>query len=135
MQMIQDAMFLHGNDQHRLDHTPGADIPSGRVVNINNRIGVVTSPEGLKNGKLGSVAVAGVFLMKKAAGAGVVLSPGVAVYWHIANRTAVASPGAGIIRAGLAVAHGAMVGANGDDRVAVDINAVENHPITTTTTT
>ena len=66
MSQTMQAVFVHGNDQGRVDYTPSADVVCGQVVNLgNNLIGVITSSEGIASGVLGSVATAGVFSFLK----------------------------------------------------------------------
>ncbi len=119
MAQTQEAVFYQGN-QLRLDYTPSADVAAGEIVHLgNNLVGVVTSPEGIKNGQLGSVAADGIFKVKKASGAGVTFARGAKVSWDDTNNTAVANGSASeSFKLGVAV----EAAADGDDHVKVWIN-------------
>ena len=127
--MVQtlEAVFYRGEDQNRKDYTPSGSSPAvGVIIDIGGRIGVVTSPEGLSDGVLGSVADQGVFKIKKAAGGGVTFSQGVSVFFNTSTRAAVTAAGANVIYAG--VADEACV--DGDDHVKCDINKLPSQGIT-----
>lgn len=107
-----EAIFFHGDDQRRMDYTPaGAAVVNGEVVDMGGDVGICTSPEGIANGALGSLATDGVFKLKKAEGTGVVFAQGADVFWDTVLRTAVAAAGVNIIRFGKA-AYAAVTGDN-----------------------
>ena len=127
MAQTLEAVFYRGNDQNRKDYTPSGSSPGvGVIIDIGGRIGVVTSPQGLSDGVLGSVADEGVFKIKKDAGAGVTFAQGVSVFFNTSTRKAVAAAGANIIFAG--VSDEACV--DGDDHVKTDINKLPSQGIT-----
>jgi predicted RecA/RadA family phage recombinase len=65
MSSLAEAYFLHGN-QDREDHTPVAALSANEVVLLSaSRVGICTTPDGIEAGKLGSLAVSGVFRIKK----------------------------------------------------------------------
>ena len=86
MAQTQHAKFVRGMDQERQPFTPsGSDLPSGDIVDLapglaatTGYAGVITDPEGLKDGVLGSVAITGVFSVRKLA---VVFARGDMVSW------------------------------------------------------
>lgn len=123
--MVQalEAVFFQGDDQRRIDHTPsGADVANGEVVLLSaGHAGVCTSPEGIADGALGSLATNGIFKIKKAAGGGVTFADGAKVAWDDTGNTAVPDADAnddGTI--GMAIA----AAADGDDHVLTHINKV-----------
>jgi predicted RecA/RadA family phage recombinase len=127
MAQTLEAIFYRGDNQNRKDFTPSGSSPGvGKVIDIGGRIGVVTSPQGLSDGVLGSVADEGVFKLKKAVGTGVTFAQGVSVFWDTVNLTAVAAAGANIIYAG--VSDEAAV--TGDDHVKTDVNKLPSQNIT-----
>jgi len=76
MAQPQHAVFLRGMDQQRVPFTPSGSSPvSGTIIDLSlgnlaattGFIGVVTDPQGLEDGKLGSVASDGVFKVRKLA--------------------------------------------------------------------
>ena len=112
------GIFWHGDEQARRDFTPAADVAPGAVVDLGGLIGVCTSPTGLKANKLGSVATAGVFKLRKVPADALALARGDAAYFHLVNQKLVAAPGAGIVPAGVVNA-AAVAGA---DHAEVDLN-------------
>jgi hypothetical protein len=121
MAQTLEAVFYRGNDQNRGDFTPSGSSPGvGKVIDLGGDIGIVTSPEGLTDGKLGSVAKANVFKLKKAVGGGVTFAQSSKVFWDTVNFTAVAAAGANIIYAGIAD----EPAIDGDDHVKTDINKI-----------
>lgn len=100
------AMFYRGQ-QDRCDYqNSGSAIVCGQVVDIQERIGVCTSPEGIPAsgvGSLGSLAIAGVFRLAKATGVtAAVFQRGDQVWWDTVAATAYNAPGSNRIFAGLA---------------------------------
>lgn len=122
-----EAVFYRGNDQNRKDYTPsGSSYSVGKIIDIGGRIGVVTSPEGLTDGVLGSVADEGVFKITKDDGGSVNFAQGVSVFFNTSTRTAVAAAGGSIIFVGISD----EAAANGDNHVKVDINKLPSQGIT-----
>lgn len=119
MAQTMEAVFYQGDDQRRLDYTPsGAAVVPGELVHLGNNLsGAVTSPEGIADGELGSVATAGVFKIKKD---GVdTFSRGDKVSWDDTNHQA--EPDGGInetFKLGVCVEDAAA----GDDHVKVLLN-------------
>lgn len=103
MQMTQDAIFYRGH-QDRMDYKPvGAAVVSGQVVDIGERVGICTSPEGIADGALGALAVTGVFRLKKSgAGNDQIFNKDGQVYWDTVAKTAFNAPGSNRIFVGLA---------------------------------
>jgi predicted RecA/RadA family phage recombinase len=100
------AMFYRGQ-QDRCDYqNSGSAIACGDVVDIEERIGICTSPEGITAsgvGSLGSLAIAGVFRLAKAtANVSAVFLKGDQVWWDTVAFTAYNAPGSNRIYAGLA---------------------------------
>lgn len=109
------ATFYQGY-QERIDYTPSSDVQSGDVVVIGGEVGVVTDPQGIKAGKLGSVAVTGIFdLVKDAA---TTFNVGAKVFWDTVNKKAVTTSGPNIVYAGYCQ----YAAANGDLTVKTYIN-------------
>lgn len=115
----QEALFYRGNDQDRMDYTPsGADADANTVVDLGSGLtGIVTSPEGIADGELGSVATRGTFKISKDDGGAVNFARGAKVGWDDTNKLAVAA-GTGDWDMGIAE----EAAANGDDHVKVAIN-------------
>lgn len=113
-----EAIFYRGDDQNRCDYTPGGALLNGVLVDIGERVGIVTTPGGLEASKLGSLATANVFKIKKAVGTGVVFAQGAKVYFNFSTRTAVVAPGADVKYIGLAD----EASVTGDNHVKTDIN-------------
>lgn len=122
MAQTMEAVFYQGDDQRRIDYTPsGAAVVSGELVHLgNNLAGAVTSPEGIADGELGSVATAGVFKIKKD---GVdTFARGAKVSWDDTNHQAEPNGGANeSFKLGVAVE--AAVAA--DDHVKVSLNQAQ----------
>lgn len=78
------ATFVHEGDS--IDYTPGADVATGVVVVQNGLVGITRTP--LAANALGSLAVAGVFDVAKATGAGSGIAAGKTVYWDATNSVA-----------------------------------------------
>lgn len=121
MAQTLEAVFYHGDDQKRIDHTPaGAAVAVGEIVLLSaGLVGVCTSPEGIADGVLGSLAADGFFKVKKAAGAGVTFTQGDKVAWDDTGNTAV--PDADVNDDGT-IGQAAADAADGDDHVKVWLN-------------
>ena len=118
--MTIETIFYQGDDQRRMDYTPsGAAVVNGQVVDMGGDVGICTSPEGIADGKLGSLATDGVFLLKKLIADAITFAQGADVFWDTVNRKAVTGAGAGIIRFGKA----AYAAASGDNHVKAIPNA------------
>jgi predicted RecA/RadA family phage recombinase len=113
-----ESFFYRGDDQNRTDYVPGADVANGVIVDIGDRIGIVTTPGGIASGKMGSLATANVFKIKKAVGGGVTFAKGAPVYFNTSTRTAVAAAGTNIIYVGICD----EAAVDGDNHVKTDIN-------------
>ncbi|HMP05786.1 MAG TPA: DUF2190 family protein [Lacipirellulaceae bacterium] len=73
-----------------IDYTPGADVAAGDVVVQGDLVGVAKTE--IKSGKLGALAVAGVFDFAK--NTGVAYTAGQVLYWDDAvNVVTTAAPG------------------------------------------
>lgn len=104
---VLEAMFYRGQqDRQDYDNTGGSAIAVGAVVDLGQRIGVCTSPEGIAAsgvGVLGALAISGVFRLKKAtAVAAAVFGKDAEVWWDTSAKTAYNAPGANRIFAGMA---------------------------------
>ena len=75
-----------------VDYTPGADVMFGEVVVQGELVGV--AKHDIPAGKLGVLAVTGVFDFPKAAGAGIAV--GVKVYWDEAMKLVTEDPAGGV---------------------------------------
>ena len=69
-----------------IDYTPGADVAAGEVVVQGDLIGVAKTP--IASGKLGSLAVDGVFDFPKATGVSTAIAVGQTVYWDAGDEQA-----------------------------------------------
>jgi predicted RecA/RadA family phage recombinase len=76
-----------------VDYTPGADVSAGDVVVQGELVGVAKLD--IQTGKLGALAVTGLFDFPKAAGAGTAIAAGTRVYWDEADQEAKADDEAG----------------------------------------
>lgn len=121
MAQTLEAVFYRGDDQDRMDYTPSGSSPGvGKIIDVGGLAGVVTSPEGLTDGKLGSLASKGVFKIKKAVSGGVTFAQTAKVFWDTVNLTAVAAAGANIIYLGMSD----EAAVDADDHVKTRINEV-----------
>lgn len=118
MAQALEALFYEGMDQKRRDYTPsGAAIVNGQVVDMGDGlIGVCTSPEGIADGAMGSLATADPFKFRKAVSGGVTFARGEMVAWDDVANTAVAAPGD--FNVGVCIEDAA----DGDDHVKADLN-------------
>ena len=78
------ATFVQAGDA--IDYTPGADVAAGEVVVQGDLIGVSKLP--IASGKLGSLAVDGVFDFPKATGVSTAIGAGKTVYWDVGDEEA-----------------------------------------------
>ena len=76
-----------------VDYTPGANVSAGDVVVQGDLVGVAKLD--IQTGKLGALAVTGLFDFPKAAGAGTAIAAGARVYWDVAEQVAKADSEAG----------------------------------------
>ena len=76
-----------------VDYTPGADVKSGDVVVQGELVGVAKLD--IQTGKLGALALTGLFDFPKATGAGTAIAAGTRVYWDVAEQVAKADSEAG----------------------------------------
>jgi len=86
------SKFYRGEHQDRVNHTPnGAAVVSGEILNLGNGlVGCVTSPEGIADGVLGSVATKGTFqVSKEDSGPGPTFAVGAIVGWDDTAKEAV----------------------------------------------
>ncbi len=84
-QFIQDGGYI--------DYTPGSDVVAGDVVVQGDLIGIAKGD--IATGKLGALAVVGVFDFPKATGVGSAISAGAIVYWDAAAKEATTNSAAG----------------------------------------
>ena len=119
--LFAEAVFYQG-DQKRIDYTPsGAAVVFGQIISLGTGlIGVCTSPEGIADGVLGSLAISGIFKIKKAVGTGVTFARGVLVGWDDSGNTAIAN-GSGVLAIGQAI----EAAVTGDNHVKTDINVAK----------
>jgi len=76
-----------------VDYTPDADVKAGDVVVQGELVGVAKLD--IPTGKLGALAVTGLFDFPKATGAGTAIAAGTRVYWDVAEQVAKADSEAG----------------------------------------
>jgi predicted RecA/RadA family phage recombinase len=69
-----------------VDYTPGADVSAGDVVVQGDLVGIAKLD--IKTGKLGALAVTGVFDFPKATGTASAIAAGAKVYWNATNGVA-----------------------------------------------
>jgi predicted RecA/RadA family phage recombinase len=81
---MPQATFVH--EGASIDYTPAADVAAGDVVVQGDLVGVAKLD--IKAGKLGALAVEGVFDFAKATGAGTAIAVGALVYWNDAANQA-----------------------------------------------
>ena len=72
-----------------VDYTPVAAVAAGDVVVQGELVGVAKVP--IEAGRLGALAVAGVFDFAKATGVGTALTAGANAYWDNTNKVATAT--------------------------------------------
>lgn len=76
-----------------IDHTPVADIEPGAVVVQGELVSVARLA--IKAGRLGGLAVEGVFSFPKAVGVGTALTTGADVFWDVAAQEATTNDAVG----------------------------------------
>ena len=76
-----------------VDYTPAANVSAGDVVVQGQLVGVAKLD--IQTGKLGALAVTGLFDFPKATGAGTGIAAGTRVYWDVAEQVAKADSEAG----------------------------------------
>ncbi len=86
---MPQATFVH--EGASIDYTPGADVPAGNVVVQGDLVGIAKLD--ILAGKLGALAVEGVFDFAKATGGGTALAAGTTVYWDNVAKVATATVG------------------------------------------
>ncbi len=114
----EHAIFHQGN-QSRIDHVAGSALSSGDIIYTTGMTQVVTSPEGIANGALGSVAIDGIFKVKKDTGVGITHALGAIVEWDVTGETAQAT-GSGDGPIGIAT----KASLNGDNFVETWLNKI-----------
>jgi predicted RecA/RadA family phage recombinase len=88
---MPEAFFVQRGDT--IDYTPVAYVAAGTVVVQGELVGITTRE--ILAGKLGAIAVEGVFDVAKEAGGGVTFAVGALAYWDDTNKVAVATDGGG----------------------------------------
>jgi predicted RecA/RadA family phage recombinase len=88
---MPEAFFVQRGDT--IDYTPVAYVAAGTVVVQDDLVGITTRE--ILAGKLGAIAVEGVFDVAKEAGGGVTFAVGALAYWDETNKVAVATDGGG----------------------------------------
>lgn len=88
---MPEASFVQRGDT--IDYTPVANVAAGTVVVQNDLVGITTRE--IPAGKLGAIAVEGVFDVAKEAGGGVTFAVGALAYWDEINKVAVATDDGG----------------------------------------
>ena len=84
---MAQAVFVH--EGAAIDYTPTADVAAGDVVVQGDLVGVAKLD--IKAGKLGALAVEGVFDFAKATGVGTAIAVGAILYWNDAANQATTS--------------------------------------------
>ena len=80
-------------DGNYVAYAPSSPVAAGAVVVQGDLVGVAITP--IAAGWIGSLAVAGVFVLPKATGTGTGLSVGTKVYWDATAGVVTASDGSG----------------------------------------
>lgn len=86
---MPQATFVH--EGASIDYTPGVDVPAGNVVVQADLVGVAKLD--ILAGKLGALAVEGVFDFAKSTAGGSALAAGTTVYWDNVAKVATATVG------------------------------------------
>jgi hypothetical protein len=133
MVLAMEAMYDSGEDQERIDYTPGANVANGEVLEIgtDGLAGVITTPGGILSGVLGSIATAGNFKFKKAVSGGVTFDLGVPVFWDHSANTAIAAAGEA---ADFIVGTCIKAAVDADDHVVVTLNRLSSNRAVVDTT-
>ena len=85
------AKFIQRGDA--VDYTPGANVSAGDVVVQGELVGVAKLD--IQTGKLGALAVTGLFDFPKATGTSTAIAAGTLVYWDAAEQVAKADSESG----------------------------------------
>jgi predicted RecA/RadA family phage recombinase len=85
------VVFIH--DGNAVDYTPGSDVPAGAVVVQGELVGVAKQP--IAAGRLGALAVAGVFDFPKATGDSTAIAAGAVLFWDAGDQLATTDDAAG----------------------------------------
>ena len=85
------ARFIQTGES--IDYTPSADVAAGDVVVQGDLVGVAKLD--IKSGKLGALAVSGVFDFDKETGQGSAIPAGSKVYWNAGDKWATADDASG----------------------------------------
>jgi hypothetical protein len=125
MAQATEAMFLHGNDQGVMQHTPATAMSLGEIRKFGadavfGQAFVCNVVGGLAAAELGAVCTKGVWKIKKAVSGGVTFALGARVFWDASANTAIAASGGAddfILGACIEVA-----AADADDHVRVELN-------------
>lgn len=96
MAQVLEGVFVHGDNQGRMDHTPAGAIANGEIIR-NGAAGVgsamiCTTVGGIAAGAKGSMATKGVFRVLKANSV-VTFALGAPVWWDVSANLAVAASG------------------------------------------
>lgn len=84
MAQTMEAVYVEGNVDS-IAHTPsGADVAAGQVVDLGTMVGVARAP--ILDGKLGSLAITGIFSVLKKTGEAWVVDN--LIYWDEGTNTA-----------------------------------------------
>lgn len=93
MAQVLEGVFVHGNDQGRLDYTPAGAVANGEILrNGASGVGsaiICTTVGGIAAGAKGSMASKGVFRVLKANSV-VTFALGAPVWWDVSANLAVA---------------------------------------------
>lgn len=85
------AKYIQTGDS--VDYIPSAEVRAGDVVVQGQLVGIAKLD--IPKGKLGSLAVAGVFDVPKATGEGTAIAAGTCLYWDAEETVATADSGSG----------------------------------------
>ena len=83
------ALVIFVQEGDAIDYTPAADVAAGDVVVQGDLVGV--SKLDIPAGRLGALAVQGVFDFPKATGSGTAITAGTKLYWDATNGRATAT--------------------------------------------
>lgn len=96
MAQTLEAVFVHGDPQLNLDHTPGSAVANGEVVHLGGGLfGVCNTPEGIAANALGALATMGVWRFLKDGSAGPTFAVGDVIYWDASAGLAIPASSAG----------------------------------------
>lgn len=136
MQQTMEAMRYRSDCSEMTDYTPSVAVAMGEVIDIGNRIGICTQPQGIAANRLGALETCGVFRIIKDGTTGPTFAKGAPVWFDkTANLAVATASNPTTVYAGLA---DEAAGTN-EDHVKTDINKLPNQELagalTTTTTT